>query len=75
MRIFDSDGAPISYERLGSLAPDPGGPWRITGRLYAEIPITNHETNTDNDQALIRELVEAYRLGDADVLDFDMEDQ
>lgn len=73
MRIFDSDGAPISYEHLGSLAPDPGGPWKITGRLYAEIPITDHETYTDSDQELIRELVEAYRLGDADVLDFDQE--
>lgn len=75
MRIFDSDGAPISYERLGSLAPDPGGPWKITGRLYAEIPIADHETYTDSDQELIRELVEAYRLGDADTLDFDMEDR
>lgn len=74
MRIFDSDGAPLSYERLGALAPDPGGPWKITGRLYAEIPITDHETETESEAALLAELVRAYHLKDADTLDFDMEE-
>ena len=38
MPIFDTDGAPISYEMLGRIAPDPDSEVTVTGRLYAEIP-------------------------------------
>ena len=49
MPIFDTDGAPISYEMLGRIAPDPDSEVTVTGRLYAEIPVTNFETNAQND--------------------------
>ena len=73
MPIFDTDGAPISYEMLGRIAPDPDSEVTVTGRLYAEIPITNFETNAQNDEELIADLLKAYKLADADVLDFDAE--
>ena len=73
MPIFDNDGAVISYEMLGRIAPDPDSEVTVTGRLYAEIPITNFETNAQNDEELIADLLKAYVLKDADVLDFDAE--
>ena len=73
MPIFDTDGAPISYEMLGRIAPDPDSGVTVTGRLYAEIPVTNFETNAQNDDELIADLLKAYVLKDADVLDFDAE--
>ena len=45
----------------------------VTGRFYAEIPVTNFETNAQNDDELIADLLKAYVLKDADVLDFDAE--
>ena len=73
MPIFDTDGAPISYEMLGRIAPDPDSEVTVTGRLYAEIPVTGFETNAQNDDELIADLLKAYVLKDADVLDFDAE--
>ena len=74
MPIFDTDGAPISYEMLGRIAPDTDSEVTVTGRLYAEIPVTNFETNAQNDDELIADLLKAYVLKDADVLDFDAEE-
>ena len=73
MPIFDTDGAPISYEMLGRIAPEPDSEVTVTGRLYAEIPVANFETNAQNDDELITVLLKAYVLKDADVLDFDAE--
>ena len=36
MPIFDTDGAVISYEMLGRIAPEPDSEVTVTGRLYAE---------------------------------------
>lgn len=74
MRIFDADGAPLSYQHLGALAPEPDREVTVTGRFYAEIPITNFETNAQNDDELIADLLKAYKLADADVLDFDAQE-
>ena len=74
MPIFDTDGAPISYEMLGRIAPEPDREVTVTGRFYAEIPVTNFETNAQNDDELITDLLKAYKLADADVLDFDAEE-
>ena len=74
MRIFDADGAPLSYQHLGRLAPDPDREVTVTGRFYAEIPVTNFETNAQNDEELIADLLKAYKLADADVLDFDAQE-
>ena len=74
MRIFDTDGAPISYEHLGHLAPESPGEWEATGRLYAEIEIRDFPTTATTEHELIQDLVRAYHLRDADTLDFDLEE-
>ena len=71
MRVFDTDGAPISYEHLGRLAPEPPGEWEASGRLYAEIEIRDFPTTATTEHELIQDLVRAYHLRDADTLDFD----
>ena len=74
MRIFDSDGAPYSYEHLGRLAPEPPPEWQANGRLRVEIPVKDFPTTARDEDELLADLVMAYNLQDADVLDFDMED-
>ena len=74
MRIFDSDGAPLSYQHLGRLAPEPPPEYEVTGRLYAEIEVTQFPTTATTEHELIQDLVKAYHLRDADTLDFDLEE-
>src|SRR5699024_6149655 len=73
-RIFDSDGAPLSYQHLGRLAPEPPAEHEVTGRLYAEIEITHSPTTATTRHELLQDLINAYHLRDADTLDFDMEE-
>ena len=73
-RIFDSDGAPLSYQHLGRLAPEPPAEHEVTGRLYAEIEITQFPTTATTRHELLQDLINAYHLRDADTLDFDREE-
>lgn len=73
MNIFDSDGAPISYEHLGWIAPQPDPEWYFTGRVYAEFDVTDFATTATHEDELKNDL-RAYFAKDADTLDFDMED-
>lgn len=73
MRIFDSDGAPYSYEHLGRLAPEPPPEWEFNGRVYAEWDVRNFAT-TATDETELKNDLRAYFAKDSDTLDFDMED-
>src|SRR5699024_8801122 len=73
-RIFDSDGAPLSYQHLGRLAPEPPAEHEVTGRLYAEIELPQFPTTATTRHELLKDLINAYHLRDADTLDFDMEE-
>src|SRR5699024_2489186 len=74
VRIFDSDGAPLSYQHLGRLAPGPPAEHEVTGPLHAEIEITQFPTTATTTHELLQDLINAYHLRDADTLDFDMEE-
>lgn len=72
-RVFDNDGAPIDYQRLGTLAPEPPREWEFNGTLRAEWEVRDFPTTATNDDELLAEL-RAFFAQDADVLDFDTED-
>src|SRR5699024_7174147 len=72
-RIFDSDGAPLSYQHLGRLAPEPPAEHEFNSPRYAEIDITRFPTAAPTRHELLQDLINAYHLRDADTLDFDME--
>lgn len=74
MRIFDSDGAPYSYEHLGRLAPEPPPEWEFNGHVHAVWEVRDFATTATDDKEL-RDDLRAYFAKDADSLDFDMEEE
>lgn len=64
---------PYDHVQAGYGAPEPPPEHEVTGRLYAEIPVTGFTTTATTHAELLEDLIDAYHLRDADTLDFDME--
>lgn len=71
--VFDADGAPYSYERLGTLAPEPSEPVLVRGRAYLEVPF-EFETMAETMDELIEDFIAQHDIPDADQISLEVEE-
>lgn len=71
--VFDPDGAPYSYERLGTLAPDPADPVLVRGRAHLVIPF-EFETMAETMDELIEDFIAQHDIPDADQIELEVEE-
>lgn len=72
MRIFDADGAPMSYEALGSIAPQPPEPVTVTGRAFIEVPF-RFETMATTMEELEEDFIAQHDITGADTINLEVE--